>query len=135
LRWEEWDTNQAHRRLHPDLLALRRSDVAFRQQRQDAVDGAVLADEAFVLRYATRDARDERLLVVNFGPDLVEGSLAEPLVAPPDECVWRMHWSSEEVSYGGVGAYPIVTASGWRVPAHSATVLAPEAADASTRKD
>jgi maltooligosyltrehalose trehalohydrolase len=135
VRWEEWDTNQAHRLLHTDLLALRRSDVAFRQQRQDAVDGAVLGDEAFVLRYATRDPHDERLLVVNFGPDLVEGSLAEPLVAPPDGCVWRMHWSSEDVSYGGVGAYPIVTASGWRVPAHSATVLAPEAADASTRKD
>jgi maltooligosyltrehalose trehalohydrolase len=133
LRWEEWDTNQAHRRLHTDLLALRHSDQAFRQQRQGSVDGAVLGDEAFVLRYATRDARDERLLVVNFGPDLVKDSFAEPLVAPPVGCVWRMRWSSEELFYGGVGAYPIVTESGWRVPAHSATVLAPEAADASTR--
>jgi maltooligosyltrehalose trehalohydrolase len=132
LRWDEWETNQAHRRLHTDLLALRCNDVAFRQQRQGGIDGAVLGHEAFVLRYATRDARDERLLVINFGPDLVENSFAEPLVAPPDGCVWRMHWSSEEISYGGVGAYPIVTESGWRVPAHSATVLAPEAADAST---
>jgi maltooligosyltrehalose trehalohydrolase len=132
LRWDEWETNQAHRRLHTDLLALRRSDVAFRQQRQGGIDGAVLGHEAFVIRYATRDARDERLLVINFGPDLVESSIAEPLVAPPDGGVWRMHWSSEEISYGGLGAYPIVTESGWRVPAHSATVLAPEAADAST---
>jgi maltooligosyltrehalose trehalohydrolase len=115
------------------LLALRHSDQAFREQRHGAIDGAVLGDEAFVLRYATRDARDERLLVVNFGPDLVKDSFAEPLVAPPVGCLWRMHWSSEEVFYGGVGAYPIVTESGWRVPAHSATVLAPEAAaDAST---
>ena len=41
---------------------------------------------------------------VNFGPDLVKDSFAEPLVAPPVGCVWRMHWSSEEVFYGGVGA-------------------------------
>ena len=38
-----------------DLLALRRADRAFNQQAPGAVDGAVLAPEAFVLRYI--DAR------------------------------------------------------------------------------
>ncbi len=51
-----------------------------------------------------RDARDERLLLVNFGPDLVAGSFAEPLVAPPDGHVWKMRWSSEHIAYGGVGS-------------------------------
>ena len=134
LRWEEWDTNHAHRRLYADLLGLRRSEAAFRQQRDGAVDGAVLAPEVFALRYATYAAGDERLVVVNFGADLVEDSLAEPLVAPPDGCVWRMRWSSEDPAYDGAGAYPIVTTKGWRVAAHSATVLAPEAvSDASAR--
>lgn len=136
LRWEERETNREHRRLHEDLLALRRSDAAFRQQRPGAVDGAVLGEEAFVLRYATDEPADERLLLVNFGRDLVEDSLAEPLVAPPDGHVWQMRWSSEDPAYGGLGASPVVTTNGWRVPGHSATVLAPvEALDARTRRD
>jgi maltooligosyltrehalose trehalohydrolase len=125
LQWEEWNTNQVHRRLHQDLLALRRDDTAFRRQRPRTVDGAVLGDEVFVLRYRTRDPGDERLLFVNLGPDLVADSFAEPLVAPPDGRVWWTRWSSEDPAYGGVGPYPIVTAHGWRVAAHSATVLAP----------
>ncbi|MGH9257151.1 MAG: malto-oligosyltrehalose trehalohydrolase [Vicinamibacterales bacterium] len=125
LKWEEREANVAHRRLHQDLLALRRDDLAFRQQQPGAIDGAVLGDEAFVLRYGTRDLRDERLLVVNFGPDLVEESFAEPLLAPPDGYVWQTRWSSEHPTYGGVGACPVVTTKGWRVPGHSATVLEP----------
>ena len=125
LRWEERDANDRHRRLHQDLLALRRSDTAFRQQQPGAVDGAVLGQEAFVLRIATREAGDERLLVVNLGPDLVEDSFAEPLIAPPDGFAWETRWSSEHPAYGGAGPYPIVTSKGWRVPGHSATVLAP----------
>ena len=36
-----------------------------------------------MLRYWTDAADDERLVVVNLGPDLATGSFAEPLVAPP----------------------------------------------------
>jgi maltooligosyltrehalose trehalohydrolase len=129
LQWDERAAHAGHRRLHVDLLALRRDDAAFQQQKHDAIDGAVLGHEAFVLKYAMRDARDERLLLVNFGPDLVAGSFAEPLVAPPDGHVWKMRWSSEHIAYGGVGSYPVVTPDGWRVPGHSATVLAPVEAD------
>jgi maltooligosyltrehalose trehalohydrolase len=125
LRWEERLAHTEHRQLYEDLLALRRSDEAFRDQRPGAVDGAVLRDEAFVLRFATASPDAERLLVTNLGADVVEGSFAEPLVAPPNGCSWRTRWSSEHVRYGGAGAFDIVTADGWRIPGHSATVLAP----------
>jgi maltooligosyltrehalose trehalohydrolase len=81
LRWEERERHALHCRLHEDLIALRRSERAFRQQQPGACDGAVLAAEAWVLAYATPAAADERLLIVNLGPDLVAGSLAEPLLA------------------------------------------------------
>jgi len=125
LRWEERAAHTEHLRLYEELLAMRRGDEAFRQQRPGAVDGAVLAEAAFVLRFATPAPHDERLLVVNLGSDLIAGSFAEPLVAPPAGCTWQMRWSSEHVRYGGSGAYEIATADGWRIPGQSATVLAP----------
>jgi maltooligosyltrehalose trehalohydrolase len=125
LRWDEWDLHVGHRRLHTDLIAMRRSDVAFSRQKPGAVDGAVLAAEAFVLRYAAAALEDERLLVINFGADLAAAAFPEPLVAAPTGHDWRVRWSSEDLIYGGVGIPPIVTADGWRIPGHSATVLAP----------
>ena len=40
--------------LHQDLLRLRREDPVFRSQQPEGVDGAVLGEEAFVLRFFTR---------------------------------------------------------------------------------
>ena len=126
LRWEERVIHAEHLQLHEDLLALRREDEAFRQQRPGALDGAVLGERAFVLRFLAGSEAAERLLVINLGTDLVEGSFAEPLVAPPPGRTWRTRWSSEHVRYGGAGVCDIVPADGWRIPGHSATVLAPE---------
>jgi maltooligosyltrehalose trehalohydrolase len=125
LRWDEYESHVSQRRLFTDLIALRRSDLAFRRQESGAVDGAVLAHGAFVLRYLGDDPSDERLLVVNFDCDLVADSFAEPLLAPPDGMRWINRWSTEAIAYGGFGAYEIVTDKGWRVPGRSATVLAP----------
>ena len=125
LDWSEYDTHVADRRLHTDLIAMRRADEAFRAQRSGAVDGAVLAPEAFVLHFLTPSPSDERLLIVNLGPDLRRGSFAEPLVAPPDAFTWAMRWSSEHPDYGGGGTPEIVGAEGWRIPGHSAVVLRP----------
>ena len=50
--------------LHTDLIALRKSDPALRPGVR--LDGAVLSDAAFVLRYFVPDDHD-RLLVVNLG--------------------------------------------------------------------
>jgi len=126
LRWTERDLHVTAVRLHQDLLTLRRDDGAFARQQPGAVDGAVLAAEAFVLRFGSDIPEEVRLLVVNFGADLVAGGFPEPLVAPPSrQYAWHLRWSSEDPAYGGVGAPDVVTEEGWRIPGHSATVLAP----------
>jgi maltooligosyltrehalose trehalohydrolase len=126
LDWTECDRHDDCWRLHRDLLRLRRTDMAFRRQAPGAVDGAVLGPEAFVLHFDAEREGDERLLVVNFGPDLAVASLAEPLIAPPAGMRYFAQWSSEHPDYGGLGTPDVVTDDGWRVPGHSATVLKPE---------
>jgi maltooligosyltrehalose trehalohydrolase len=124
LRWTERDLHATHVRLHQDLLAMRREDGAFARQQPGAVDGAVLGAEAFVLRFGSPVPDEERLLVVNFGADLVAGAFPEPLIAPPSGHAWQTRWSSEDPRYGGIGAPAIVSDVGWHVPGRSATVLA-----------
>jgi maltooligosyltrehalose trehalohydrolase len=124
LDWRELDAHAAHRRLHEDLLALRKSDRAFTVERREDIDGAVLAPEAFVLRFTAERRGDERLLLVNFGADLRDGSFAEPLVAPPRGHTWIVRWSSEDPDYGGVGT-PDIRIGESPIPGHSAIVLAP----------
>jgi maltooligosyltrehalose trehalohydrolase len=114
-------------RLHKDLLALRRTDPAFANQERRGVDGAVLGPGAFLLRFfAGGDGRADRLLLVNFGPDLYLDAAPEPLLAPPEGCGWNVLWSSEDRRYGGEGTPPAETVDGWRVMGEAALVLAPE---------
>jgi maltooligosyltrehalose trehalohydrolase len=110
--------------LHRDLLAMRREDSVFSAQGAQGLDGAVLGPEAFLLRFfGTND--DDRLLVVNLGPDLPLSILPEPLLAPPDEARWEIAWSSENPRYGGCGAPAFDPDGPWRLPADSALVLRP----------
>ena len=110
--------------MHIDLLKLRRDDLAFSAQAKRGIDGAVLADEAFVLRYFVDDGSD-RLLIVNFGRDLNLDPAPEPLLAPPDNARWNVLWSSESVRYGGSGTPALDTEDNWRIPGHAAVALAP----------
>ncbi|MBX6315224.1 MAG: malto-oligosyltrehalose trehalohydrolase [Isosphaeraceae bacterium] len=109
--------------LHRDLIRLRREDPVLRRQGADGLDGAVLAPEAFVIRYFSGSGED-RLLVVNLGADLHLAPITEPLLAPPEDREWRLLWSSEDVRYGGSGTPPPVDDRGWWLPGHSALVLA-----------
>ena len=111
--------------LHKDLIALRRKDPVFRQQRKGAVDGAVIGANAFVLRFFGGENGD-RLLLVNLGRDLHVNPAPEPLLAPLSGCHWNLIWSSEHPDYGGYGTYPPETSDNWRLPGYSAVVLAPE---------
>ena len=116
--------------LHVDLLRLRREEPAFRAQRGDAIDGAVLGPEAFVLRFFGEDGGD-RLLIVNLGRDLHLRAAPEPLLAPPAGCVWRTLWSSEDPRYGGGGTPQIEcddasSKDTWRIVGRAAVVLAPQ---------
>jgi maltooligosyltrehalose trehalohydrolase len=113
-------------RLHKDLLALRHTDAAFASQERHATDGAVLGPQAFVLRFFAKDGRDDRLLLVNFAADLHLDPSPEPLLAPPEGCGWKTHWSSEDRRYGGEGTFPAEVLDGWRVMGEAAVVLAPE---------
>jgi maltooligosyltrehalose trehalohydrolase len=110
--------------MHVDLLKLRREDPAFSAQRRRGVDGAVLADEAFVLRYFT-DGGGDRLLIVNFGGDLHLDPAPEPLLAPPADRRWDVLWSSEDARYGGSGTPALDSEDNWRLPGHAAVALAP----------
>ncbi len=121
LDWLERERNVAVLALHRDLLALRRDDPAFRQQRADRVFGAVLGAEAFVLRFRHEDG--DRLLLVNLGRDLLLAQAPEPLLAPPTPEGWTMLWGSEDVAYGGTGLPDVEREDGWHLPGHAAVVL------------
>ena len=124
LDFRERETHAGIYRLHRDLLTLRKTDPAFRQQRRGAVDGAVLGDNAFVLRYFV-EGESDRLLVVNVGRDLHLDRAPEPLLAPPPGYGWDILWSSEDRAYGGEGTPPVETLDGWRIMGEAAVVLAP----------
>ena len=127
--WAEAERHGSWRRLITDLLTLRSRDAAFSPAAVCHVDGAVLADEAFALRYATSEPADERLLLINLGPGLTRGSFAEPLLAPPAGHAWRTRWSSEAPEYDGGGAPDVTGPDGWSITAHCAVVLQPEKID------
>jgi maltooligosyltrehalose trehalohydrolase len=87
------------------------------------VDGAELADEAWVLRFFSETDAD-RLLIVNLGRDLVLCPAPEPLLAPVEGQAWRLLWSSEAPLYGGSGG-PAQDAEGeWLVAGQCTIVLA-----------
>ena len=110
--------------LHKSLLALRRSDPTLAAQRRDLVEGAVLTDHAFVLRWLD-DTHGERLLLVNLGPEVELRIVNEPLLAPPTACTWGVTWSSDDVRFGGSGAVHPCLADGWRIPGESAVFFSP----------
>lgn len=109
-------------RLHTELLRLRRDDPVLNHSIVSFVDGAVLSDDCFVLRYVT-SVRADRLLVVNLGVTIDLPHLPEPLVAPPAACVWNAAWSSESPEYGGCGSYIPDRFGPWHVVGECAQLL------------
>jgi len=125
LDFSERHTHAAAYALHVDLLRLRREEPAFCSQQPGGVDGAVLSASAFALRFFTPDHRDDRLVIVNLGPDLTRGSFAEPLIAPPAGADWALRWSSEDPAYGGHGTPATWPDGCWSIAAESTLVLSP----------
>ncbi len=107
-----------------DLVRLRRSDEVFLLQGAVGIDGAVLSDAAFVLRFFGHGT--DRLLFVNFGKDLFFEPAPEPLLAAPHEQHWRILFSTEEPYYGGGGTPDLELDQGWRIPAEIAVAFASE---------
>jgi maltooligosyltrehalose trehalohydrolase len=124
LDFSERQTHADLYQLHKDLLRLRREDPVFRTQRPRNCDGAVLSNEAFLLRFFG-EAGDDRLLLVNLGLDQNLDPAPEPLLAPPEDKIWKLLWSSEEPMYGGCGTGPMLSGDNWRLPGHAAVVMVP----------
>jgi len=97
LDWDERDESIIE--LHRTLIRLRTDDPL--------IGGAVLSDEALLLRWA------DRLLIVNLGRDLELDIVPEPLLAPPRGEQWKLLWSSTS---------PVEIA---HIPAESAALFAP----------
>jgi maltooligosyltrehalose trehalohydrolase len=115
-------------RLHTDLLALRRNDPVLSARASVCIDGAVLGDGCFVLRYLTA-THDDRLVVVNLGTGVDLPHLPEPLVGPPAGHQWQVRWSSELPAYGGCGSSAPGRFGAWHVPGESTQLLIPVRAD------
>jgi maltooligosyltrehalose trehalohydrolase len=112
-------------RLYKDLLRLRREEKAFRGKWPGGLDGAVLGNHSFALRFF-EPTGDDRLLVVNFDGDLHLEVAPEPLLAPPAGTQWQLAWSSDYPRYGGTGALPLESpGESWRIPGRSTSVLRP----------
>ena len=132
LDWSEVETNRELYQFHCDLLKLRRDEPTFRSQDRRRFDGAVLSNDALVLRFFGEQL-DDRLLLVNLGRDLIYDPAPEPLLPPPPDCEWEILWSSEDPVYGGRGTPPLEGDELiWRIPAMSAVVLKPQLQDPAT---
>lgn len=125
----DWSERAAHRaclELHRDLLTLRRTDPVLSRSGRGSLDGAVLSEHAFVLRWFGKDG-DDRLLVVNLRDRLHAQPAAEPLLGIAPERQWTARFSTDDTRYGGWGTPPLDTGkSGWWIPAESAVLLTPE---------
>jgi maltooligosyltrehalose trehalohydrolase len=124
LDFSERERNREAYDMHRDLLKLRREDAVFSNPRPRGVDGAVLGDEAFVLRFFGEDG-DDRLMLINIGVDVNLNPAPEPLLAPPEERLWTVLWSSEDCRYNGYGTPAIETRNNWLLPGRACVVLRP----------
>jgi maltooligosyltrehalose trehalohydrolase len=123
LDFEDRRRNAALYDLHRDLMNLRRDDAVFKNPRRRGVDGAVLAEDAFVLRFFG-DGGDDRLLLVNLGHDRTLIPAPEPLLVAPEGREWSLLWSSDDVRYGGCGTPMPEKDALWFLPGEATIVMA-----------
>jgi maltooligosyltrehalose trehalohydrolase len=105
-----------------ELIRLRRHDPVFGDVSNHRFDGAVLTESAFLLCIFGEDG-DDRLVLVNLGPDTRMPRAPEPLLAPPDGRSWGILLSTEDQRFGGAGT-PVVEFDGaWQLLGEAAVVL------------
>ncbi len=106
--------------LFKDLISLRKNDPVFKNMHNSKIDGAVLGNDSFLIRYFGKE--EDRVLLINFGPDYHFSPSPEPLLVAGLNKTFEVLWSSEATVYGGEGTPPINNPS-WKIPGHSAIVL------------
>ncbi|MFI4876527.1 MAG: malto-oligosyltrehalose trehalohydrolase [Blastopirellula sp. JB062] len=121
LDWNEVERNAAVVALHRDLIRLRKTDPTISQQDRVRLEGAVIGEEAFLLRWIAPQG-DDRLMFVNLGRDLPWRPVAQPLAAPAQGADWALLWSSEEARYGGSGT-ALLDTQNWLIPGHAAVLM------------
>ncbi len=124
LDWREQRAHDRHRRLHADLLALRRTRPRSAARRAARLTARCWQRRRSCCASSRRTRRTSACWSSTSGRTWSLAAFAEPLLAPPDEHVWALAWSSEDPDYGGSGTADVVWQEGWRIPGQSATVLA-----------
>jgi maltooligosyltrehalose trehalohydrolase len=116
--FEQCKLDHRERDTHAEVVALHRDLLRLRREMTGVIRGAVIGEEAFVLRY------DDRLLIINLGGELRLDIFPEPLLAPPSG-KWELLWSSDSSEYGGSGIAAVESGVTWIVPSEVGIVLAP----------
>lgn len=125
LNLDERQTHSDIYRLHKELLHLRRTDPVLSGENFSHVDGAVIWSSVFLIRFFSSASNNDRLIIINLGQDFQLSPAPEPLLAPHENCDWKLYWSSEYPQYGGHGACEISTKADWLMPGLSAALLKP----------
>jgi len=121
LDFKEREKNVHIYKLHKDLIKLRKREPHFAHTQSLKIDGAVLGDDSFLIRYFGKENGD-LMILINFGPDYDFNPAPEPLLVAGQGLDWEGIWSSESPEYGGEGTPPINDPF-WKIPGHSALVL------------
>lgn len=113
--------NEKQLLFYKDLIHLRKTDSVFSRPDHVKIDGAVISQDAFIIRFFSEKWGD-RLLIVNLGPDFYFSPAPEPLLVAERDREFEILWSSESLRYGGDGT-PSLNVPYWKMLGHSAIVL------------
>jgi len=112
---ERCKLDHSEREKHGDVVAMHRDLLRLRRELDFSdLDGAVLSDTAFLMRYA-----DVHLLLINLGGPVQLEVAPEPLLAPPEGARWEVQWSSEPLNE----PVEVDGEPSWRIPAESAVLM------------
>jgi len=87
--------------MYSDLLKIRHSDHVFSKNGLKFIDGSIISEDLFCIRYCGNSDNEDRLILCNLGIDNTLPSIPEPLIAPPEGYSWKLTWCSENTLYGG----------------------------------
>lgn len=122
IAWKETRRTARARRMHVDLLALRRNDPVLAALGTTAVTIASAAPTSSVLILRYRSGDEERLILINLGA-LTVLLMNDPLLAAPAGRWWSLAWCSDFVPYGGHGVAESFGDGPWKLQPHCAWLL------------
>jgi maltooligosyltrehalose trehalohydrolase len=70
--------------MYSDLLKIRHSDHVFSKNGLKFIDGSIISEDMFCIRYCGNSDNEDRLILCNMGIDIPLPSIPEPVIAPPE---------------------------------------------------